>query len=97
MPAVMRGLPPASVTGLAAAAGRPDGLDVFLAVAIAVLLALTILGPAAALALTVAALVAAWMVAALARRRLGGYTGDALGAVQQAAEIAGLLAIAAVF
>lgn len=96
MPAVMRGLPPASMTGLAAAAGRPDGLDVFLAVGIAVFLALVSTGPGPGLAMTGAALIAGWATAALARRRLGGYTGDSLGAVQQAAEIAGLLAITAV-
>ncbi|MDH3229672.1 MAG: adenosylcobinamide-GDP ribazoletransferase [Alphaproteobacteria bacterium] len=96
MPAVMRTLPPASGTGLAAAAGRPDGLDVFLAVGIAVFLALSVLGALPALAMAGAAFIAAGAVAALARRRLGGYTGDVLGAVQQAAEIAGLLAIAAV-
>jgi adenosylcobinamide-GDP ribazoletransferase len=95
MPAVMRVLPPASVTGLAAAAGRPNGLDVFLAVGIAVLLAVVGLGPGPALVTMCAAFVAAWMAAALARRRLDGYTGDSLGAVQQATEIAGLLAIAA--
>lgn len=95
MPAVMRVLPPASVTGLAAGAGQPDRLDAFLAVAFAVVLAFAIFAPAAALAFAAAVFVAAWAVAALARRRLGGYTGDCLGAVQQAADIAGLLAIAA--
>ena len=33
------------------------------------------------------------VVAALARKRLGGYTGDTLGAAQQAAEIGALLAL----
>ena len=96
MPAVMRALPPASMTGLAAATGKPDGLDVFLAIGFAVVLGFVVLGPAPALAMTGAALIAVWAIAALARRRLGGYTGDVLGAVQQAVEIAGLLAVAAV-
>ena len=96
MPAVMRALPPASMTGLAAATGKPDGLDVFLAIGFALVLGFVVLGPAPALAMTGAALIAVWAIAALARRRLGGYTGDVLGAVQQAVEIAGLLAIAAV-
>ena len=43
-----------------------------------------------------AAAVATLAVATLARRRLGGYTGDILGAVQQLAEIAALLTLAAV-
>lgn len=95
MPAVMRLLPPASMTGLAAAAGRPDRLDVFLAAAIAVFLALVCLGPVVTLAATGGVCLAAGATAALARRRLGGYTGDVLGAVQQASEIAALLAVAA--
>lgn len=45
-----------------------------------------------ALVAGVAALVAAAAVAALARRRLGGYTGDVLGAVVVVAETAGLVA-----
>jgi len=96
MPAVMRALPPASGTGLAASAGKPDGLDVFLALGIAGFLAFAGLGPTPALAAAGAVFIAAGAAAALARRRLGGYTGDVLGAVQQAAEIAVLLAIAAV-
>jgi len=94
--AAMRLLPPASETGLAAAAGRPAGVDAVLAVGIAGLVAFAALGPVPALALAGGAVVGGYAVAALARRRLGGYTGDVLGAVQQAAEIAGLLAIAAV-
>jgi adenosylcobinamide-GDP ribazoletransferase len=96
MPAAMRALPPASLTGLAAAAGKPDGLDVFLSIGFAVVLGFVVLGPAPGLAMTGVAFIAAWAVAVLARRRLGGYTGDVLGAVQQAAEIAGLLAVVAV-
>lgn len=95
MPMVMRLLPPASTTGLAAAAGRPQGLDAALAAGIAGVVAVAALGPFAALAMAGVLLVAVWTVAALARRRLGGYTGDVLGAVQQAAEVAGLLALAA--
>ncbi|HTO82680.1 MAG TPA: adenosylcobinamide-GDP ribazoletransferase [Methylomirabilota bacterium] len=37
----------------------------------------------------------AWSVAALARRQIGGHTGDVLGTVQQATEIGMLLALAA--
>ena len=50
---------------------------------------------AAALALAAAAAgAAACGIAALARARLGGYTGDVLGAAQQAAEAAMLVAAA---
>jgi adenosylcobinamide-GDP ribazoletransferase len=37
----------------------------------------------------------AWVVAWLARRQIGGVTGDVLGAVQQGSEIAMLLALVA--
>jgi len=95
LPVAMRLLAPASAGGLGTGAGRPEALDVVLAVAIAGLIAVLALGPVAAPAMVGATLFAGWAVAALARRRLGGYTGDVLGAMQQAAEIAGLLAIAA--
>jgi adenosylcobinamide-GDP ribazoletransferase len=42
-----------------------------------------------------AAALAAVLVARLAERQIGGYTGDVLGAAQQVAEIAGLLALSA--
>jgi adenosylcobinamide-GDP ribazoletransferase len=48
----------------------------------------------ALLALAAAATVAAWMSASWLRRRLGGYTGDGLGAIQQHVELAGLLTAA---
>jgi adenosylcobinamide-GDP ribazoletransferase len=40
---------------------------------------------------SLAAALLAWMAARFFRRRIGGYTGDCLGAVQQLAEIAFLL------
>lgn len=95
LPSVMRLLPQASTSGLAAAAGTPTAGDALAAIVLAAALALVALEPASALAALTAAAVAAGAVAALARRRLGGYTGDCLGAVQQAAETAGLLALAA--
>jgi adenosylcobinamide-GDP ribazoletransferase len=65
------------------------------AVAIGGFVALGALGPvrgAIALALTAAAVAGA---AVLARRQIGGYTGDVLGAFQQVGEIVMLLAAAA--
>ena len=95
MPAVMLALPRATSTGLGAAAGKPAAADTLFGIAVAALLALALLGPAGALAILAAATVATLVIAALARRRLGGYTGDILGAVQQLAEIAALLALVA--
>lgn len=95
MPPVMRSLPRASESGLGASAGRPAALDSWAGVGLASVMALILLGPVAAFAGIMAAAIATITVAALARRRLGGYTGDVLGAVQQMAEIAALLALAA--
>lgn len=61
------------------------------------LLPLLLLPPAAALAaLAVTVLVTLW-AARLFRRRLGGYTGDCLGATQQLTELAGYLAVLALW
>ncbi|UCH74179.1 MAG: adenosylcobinamide-GDP ribazoletransferase [Rhodospirillales bacterium] len=95
MAGVMRWLPAAANSGLGAGAGRPERVDVYLAIAAAAILVTVVLGPGMALALAGGTTIGAWLVAMLARRRIGGYTGDVLGAAQQAAEIAGLLAIAA--
>ena len=93
MPVVMLLQPSARAEGLAAAAGTPQPLRVmlgaFLAIAGAVLLlplpmAVTALAASAVIALAFAA----WL-----GNRLGGCTGDTLGAVQQIAEIVFLLAI----
>lgn len=96
MPAVMLALPRATSTGLGAAAGKPAAFDVLAGILLSVLLALAVLDFAGAVAIFLAAAVAACAVAALARRRLGGYTGDVLGALQQLSEIAALLTLAAV-
>jgi adenosylcobinamide-GDP ribazoletransferase len=96
IPVVMLALPRATSTGLGAAAGKPAVADTLFGITVAALLALALLGLVGALAILAAATVATLVIAALARRRLGGYTGDILGAVQQAAEIAALLTLAAV-
>jgi adenosylcobinamide-GDP ribazoletransferase len=91
----MAALPPARSDGQGLAAGRPRSTPLVAAVAIAAAIGLAALGPvrgAVALALAAAAVCA---VAALARRQIGGLTGDVLGACQQVAEIVMLLAAAA--
>lgn len=95
IPAVMRRLPAARADGLGAAAGVPAQNDVIVGLVIAGIAALALLGfGAAVVALAFGALAAAG-VALLARRQIGGFTGDVLGAVQQATEIAILLALVA--
>ena len=95
LPLAMAGLPPARPDGLAAEAGRPHPLRAGAALLIGAALAFALLAPGvvvvALLAASGAALAAAW----LARRQIGGLTGDVLGAIQQAAEVAFLLAAVA--
>jgi adenosylcobinamide-GDP ribazoletransferase len=95
LPPALLALPRARIDGLAAQAGRPHPARVAAAAAIAILVALVLLPPlVAAIALMLAAL-AGVMPALLAFRRLGGITGDVLGAIQQIAEIAFLLTLVA--
>jgi adenosylcobinamide-GDP ribazoletransferase len=92
MAVVLCALPPARTDGLGLAAGRPRRDVATSALAIAALSGLLLLPWQAILAGSLAAAVAAAAVGGLARRRLGGQTGDVLGAAQQAGEIAFLLA-----
>lgn len=95
LPTAMRILVPARADGLGAGAGKPSLAAAVFAAAIGVAVALSALGPArglVAVALAAAAVAATGM---LAQRRIGGYTGDVLGALQQIGEIVMLLAAAA--
>jgi adenosylcobinamide-GDP ribazoletransferase len=96
LPAMLLALPGARSDGLAAAAGRPHWTRVVAGATFACLLALLLLEPAAALAGLLAAGLLALLVAALARARIGGITGDVLGAAQQLAELGFLLALVSV-
>ncbi len=91
MAAVMAALPNARGSGLSAATGRPSGATAGLAALIALAVALLLAGWAG-LAMALAAGVAAAAVALVARARIGGQTGDILGAAQQLAEAAALAA-----
>lgn len=91
MVAVWTRLPPARPDGLAAASGQPSSraaaLALFLGLA-AALFALALLPAAAVLAALALAATAAMGTALLARARIGGHTGDVLGATQQVALVA---------
>jgi adenosylcobinamide-GDP ribazoletransferase len=95
LPVAMWAMPPAREDGLGAAAGRPQPPAVVAAVVIAFAIGAAALGPVHALVAFGCAAAAAAVAAAIARRRIGGYTGDILGAVQQFGEIVILLAAAA--
>ena len=94
LPAAMWLLPPARGDGLGAGAGRPSFAGVAAAVLIALAIAAVGLGPLRGVVALVLATFAVAVMAAVVYRRIGGYTGDSLGALQQIAEIAGLLAAA---
>ena len=92
-------LPPARTDGAAFAAARPSPQVLACALGLACLVGL--LPMAAGLALRPLASgffcagLAAWAVTGLAKRQIGGQTGDVAGAAQQMAEIAFLLAVVA--
>ena len=92
---VMFLLPPARTEGLSHAAGIPDRSRTADAVAIGVLLTALALAPVSEpltiLVVILGTAIAAAIPALIARVRLGGQTGDVLGAVQQFAEIGFLL------
>ena len=93
MPVVMLLQPSARADGLAAAAGRPEPVRVMIGSFIAIGAVVPAAPAARSSAALIAAAAASLLLAAWLGRRLGGCTGDTLGAVQQVAEIAFLLAI----
>lgn len=88
---------PVHADGLGAMAGKPSDQDVWLTIAIGAGLAFLLLlgkGFFVAVVAPVVAIAAAWFASRWIAQRLGGYTGDTLGAVQQKAEIAVLVVAA---
>ena len=81
---------PVHTDGLGAQAGKPTDNDVWLAIGIGTVLAFLLLlgkGFFVAILAPAAAIAAAWFASRWIAARLGGYTGDTLGAVQQKAEL----------
>ncbi|WP_099866707.1 adenosylcobinamide-GDP ribazoletransferase [Pararhizobium haloflavum] len=91
-------LPSARTTGVAAAAGRPDPGAARLALASGIVIAGSLIvlamGPVASLVLLAAAALALFSFTSRTRRRLGGHTGDTIGACQQIVETACLVCLA---
>jgi adenosylcobinamide-GDP ribazoletransferase len=88
-------LPLAREDGLGAAAGRPSRTVALVALAIGAVIAVCCLGPVRGIVALGLAEIATVAMAVLARRQIGGYTGDVLGAFQQIGEIVMLLVAAA--
>jgi adenosylcobinamide-GDP ribazoletransferase len=95
MGVTMSTLPNARGAGLSDSVGRPPRATAALGLGLALALGLILTGPAAWLGSALAASLAALTLAALARVKIGGQTGDILGATQQVTEIAALAAFAA--
>jgi len=89
--------PPAGADGAEASAGRLEAKDLiaagFAVVGVALVAGLVALGVMQALFACVLAAAAAWGTSALARRQTAGQSGDVVGAAQQAAEVACLVAL----
>jgi adenosylcobinamide-GDP ribazoletransferase len=95
LPATMRALSPVRPDGLGAMAGEPSLAVAIIAAAIGIVIALAGLGPATGATALILSGGAVALAALLARRQIGGYTGDVLGAFQQTGEIVMLLVAAA--
>lgn len=97
IPVVM--MPPATRTGLAARVPMPGriGLAVSILVGLALLFlaAMMVQIDIGAVVAAISAGIAVLLVMRLARQKIGGHTGDVLGACQQVAEIALLIALSA--
>lgn len=93
LPVIMRSLPMARSDGLAHGAGKPTSAGMYQALGLGLLLSAFACGPGPALVSLVVGLVAAYLVSEIARRQIGGYTGDVLGAAQEAAQLAILINI----
>ena len=90
----MYALPEARDTGLSHSVGRPSAPEMLTGTLIAAACAILLCGGAGLLALIIASAVAAGM-GAMAKTKIGGQTGDILGATQQLSEIAVLLSLLA--
>jgi adenosylcobinamide-GDP ribazoletransferase len=92
LPAAMMALTPARHDGLGAMAGTPRAGGAIAAALIGAAIALAALGPVRGATALCLAGVMVFATVELARRQIGGYTGDVLGAFQQVGEIVMLLA-----
>lgn len=95
LPAALHKLDPARATGLGAEAGRPEEKQVLIALGLALVIAVITIGFRAGLSAAIVAALVAIAIGWLAQRQIGGQTGDVLGAIEQGAETAALLAAAA--
>ncbi len=101
LPALKAALPDARTDGVSATQGRPNSARAVVAAVIGLTLGATALGEIAMpafspLVVVLVSLLPVLLLARMARRQIGGITGDVLGAAQQLAEIGFLLALVAI-
>ena len=87
LPAMMVALPPARGDGLGRSAAGGDWTGAAIAVAIGVGAAAVLLGPMIGISVALGLVVTLVGLCALAKRQIGGQTGDVLGAAQQLCEV----------
>lgn len=92
MPPLMYALPHARADGLSQSVGTPPLASVTLALVIGAGMAIALMGTAGLVAIAVAGLVAA-LIGWIAKAKIGGQTGDILGATQLCTEIAILIVL----
>ena len=93
LPLVMISMPLARAEGLAAYAETPAKSTAYTAGGLSLALSVICLGLGPGLLALFVAGMTVWVFRAIARRQIGGYTGDVLGAMEQLAEIAFLLTL----
>ena len=94
MPVLMTALPNARQSGLSHSVGTPNEMTVTLSLGLAIVIGLLLAGTQFLLPAICAAVVI-FGLGLLAKKKIGGQTGDILGASQQLAEITFLIAISA--
>ncbi len=96
MPFLMLGLPNARGSGLSRQVGRPDKHIVFLGAAVATAIALVLCG-AVTWVMLIGIGLAIIAITAIAKTKIGGQTGDILGASQQLSELTAAIILLAYF
>ncbi|MCC3304476.1 adenosylcobinamide-GDP ribazoletransferase [Sneathiella sp. HT1-7] len=85
-------MPAAREDGLGHGVGRPDMKAPLVSTIICILIAIFILGPQLGAIALMAGIIGASLMGMIAKRQIGGQTGDVVGAIQQVAEIFILIA-----
>jgi adenosylcobinamide-GDP ribazoletransferase len=88
LPLLMRLLPPARTDGLSVSAGQPPPQSVVIAIVLGVVCLLFGLGGSGTMIVLLTLAVAVLLILWLAKKQIGGQTGDVLGALEQVCEAA---------